>query len=78
MASSYLGINKGQGESPGNLAISASATNATDIELRWDMTKSLTKLDLMRAMELFELYIGSNGVTGNASGVAPGTGLPPN
>jgi len=78
MASSYLGINKGQSDNnPGLLAISASATNSTDIELRWDMTKSLTKKDILNALELFEVYIEANGVCGNASGVAAGTGLPP-
>ena len=67
MASFFVGINRGQ-DQVGLVAVSTT-TPAKDIELRTDTGKSLTKLDVLKALEIFEQYIASNGVPGAGAGV---------
>ena len=73
MASNFLGINRGKLEIVGSVTASTS-TNATDFELRIDSGKSSTKEDVIKALELFKIYILSNGVGG---GAGAGANLPP-
>ena len=73
MASNFLGINRGKLEILGSVTAST-ATSATDFELRIDTGKSSTKEDVIKALELFKIYILSNGVGG---GAGAGSNLPP-
>ena len=59
MAQHYIGLNKGQVQVMGNLqnATVGTATGSTDMELRWDDTKGITRLELKQFTEFLEYYI---------------------
>lgn len=48
MATVYYGINRGQNEFD---VVESGSTNSTDIELAYDTTKSLTKSEILLALE---------------------------
>ena len=73
MASNFIGINRGQLDTPQALTVGGS-TGSTDIELRIDTGKSTTKTDVIKALRTFEKFILGNGV-GTTTG--PGVNLPP-
>lgn len=54
MASRYFGINRGQQQTD---IVEGSSTNSKDIELAVDLTKSVTKKELLLAMDLLANYI---------------------
>lgn len=57
MTSSYLGINRGvEGFAASDFTFGTS-TGSTDIELRWDNTKSLNILDIEKALDAFKRAI---------------------
>ncbi len=58
MASFYIGANKGDASdnNPNTLTVGTS-TGSTDIELRYDETKSLTRADIYNFMERVEKYL---------------------
>ena len=58
MASEYYGVNRGTCDSLNlnNVAVGTS-TQSTDIELRVDLTKSVTILDVYKALDLFRAYL---------------------
>lgn len=65
MASAFFGLNRGQtgnsaaaGSSP--VAESATATQSTDVEVRVDLTKSLTKGEILILLEAIERHILKN------------------
>lgn len=65
MASSYFGLNRGQtgrssaaGTSP--VTESASATGSTDVEVRVDATKSLTKNEIINLLEAIKDHMLKN------------------
>ena len=62
MASEYYGVNRGtlSGAFPGNVTVGTS-TGSTDIELRVDLTKGSTKLDVINALDSIRNYILSQG-----------------
>lgn len=76
MAQNFIGMNRGQFTArPGALTV-GTATGNTDIELRMDTTKGLTKKDVMLFLCALENYIVSNGV-GTETPANAGTDLPP-
>jgi hypothetical protein len=74
MTSLYLGLNRGALDAQQGVITVGSSTNSTDMEFRWDNTKSLTRKDLVMTLRAIEQYIKDNAVGGSA-GV--GTGIPP-
>ena len=68
MASFYIGTNKGDASdnNPNTLTVGTS-TGSTDIELRYDETKALTRADIYNFMERVEKYL--------LSGTIASTGL---
>lgn len=57
MASEYYGFNRGQDTlSPGGITVGTS-TGSTDLELRIDLTKNLTRLDINALVEKILQYI---------------------
>ncbi len=72
MASWFLGVNRGFLERPG-LVTSATTTTGSDFELRIDTGKSSTKVDVYKAMEVFEQFLLSDGIQSGSKG----TNLPP-
>ncbi len=54
MASHYYGINRGQTEFS---VVESTSTNSTDIELVIDLTKNVTKSELMVKLEELANYI---------------------
>ncbi len=65
MASAYYGLNRGQsgrssaaGTAP--VTESATTTGSTDIEVRIDLTKGLTKNEALSALEQIKLWILEN------------------
>ena len=73
MASWYLGQNRGVLEQPGLITVGTS-TGSTDMELRIDTGKSVTKEDVIKTLRNLEQYILGNGVPG---GAGAGVDLPP-
>lgn len=62
MASNFIGINRGQDQV---YLISASAGSPSkDIELRIDTGKGTTRLDVVKAMRIIEIFIENNGLVG--------------
>ena len=61
MASEYYGLNRGQTGLPSGTAQSyitmGTSTGSTDIELRVDLTKSLTKNEVLNAVKVIVEYI---------------------
>ncbi len=72
MASFFLGIDRGETQMLGNVEV-GTGTTGDDIELRFDTGLSITKQDVLLALDVFRDYIVSNGVPGGATG----TDLPP-
>lgn len=75
----YLYIARGKLDNQPGLVTSSTSTGSTngDIELRMQIdngttTTGLTKFDVIRALELFEQFIASNGIQSGS----PGTNLP--
>lgn len=65
MASAYFGLNRGDtgrssaaGTSP--VTESASATGSTDLEVRIDLTKSLTKLEMVLMLDRLKEWVMEN------------------
>lgn len=57
MTMHYIGFNRGvEGFKPSDFTVGTS-TGGTDMELRYDDTKSLTRLDLVKFVEALERYI---------------------
>lgn len=56
MASNFLGINRGKTENPGNIT-GTTTQGSSDIELRMDTGKNLTREDVIKALRIFELYL---------------------
>lgn len=48
MANAYVGLNRGQNI---NDIVENTSTNSTDVELRIDQSKSLTKEEVLRALD---------------------------
>lgn len=64
MASLYIGLNRGQtGSSAGDFTI-GSSTGSTDVELRIDTGKSLTRQDVYLILEAFDNVIRNEGGVG--------------
>ncbi len=65
MASQYMGFNRGADLSPGKI-ITNTVTGGTDIELRIDLTKNLTRMDVELTVEAIMQYLldGSTKVLG--------------
>ena len=63
MASHYISFNKGDGISPGNLTTGTSSTATDQVELRMLDGETLTKTDVLLALEAFEAYISTHTVT---------------
>lgn len=62
MAQHYIGVNRGDNTNlqfPG-IVSHGTATTGTDMELRWDDTKGITRQDLMLFTEQLEWLIESN------------------
>ena len=57
MASRFIGINRGQSEFS---VVEAASTNSTDVELRVDTGKNLTKNEVRMAMIMIENYLLKN------------------
>ena len=68
----FLGMNRGELTNPDAIDYGA-ATQGTDIELRMDTGKNLTKEGVLLALRTFELYILANGLPQGAAGA----GMPP-
>lgn len=56
MASQYIGYNRGADLSP-DKATTGTSTGSTDVELRIDLAKSLTRQDVLLITEAIERYI---------------------
>lgn len=56
MASEYFGYNRGTDLSP-DAVTTGTSTGSTDVEVRVDLTKSLTKLDVLLILEAIERVI---------------------
>ena len=57
MASIYIGLNRGAyGIQVDEVSVGTS-TNSTDVELRMDETKSLTRKDIRLIMEVFRAWL---------------------
>lgn len=56
MASEYIGYNRGADLSPMQATVGTS-TGSTDVELRIDLTKSLTREDIILITEAIERYV---------------------
>lgn len=57
MASFYIGLNRGAPNlQPENLATGTS-TNSTDMELRYDETKSITREDVMNFLDTLRVFL---------------------
>ena len=57
MADRYFGLNRGQTEFQ---AVQDSSTNATDVEVRVDLSKSLTKQEVLEKLEEIQNMILKN------------------
>jgi hypothetical protein len=73
VASWYLGIDRGKLDSP-EAASSGSSTTGKDMELRMDTGKSLTRKDVIKALDVFRQYLLAGGVD---LGPTVGSNLPP-
>lgn len=63
MASQFIGLNRGaQLQNPGSVT-SGTSTGSTDVELRIDLTKSLTRLDIKLLTEALIRYVDDGRVT---------------
>lgn len=64
MTQHYIGLNKGQVQVMSRLsnATVGTATGSTDMELRWDDTKGITRLELRQFTEFLEFFIENNTV----------------
>jgi len=57
MAQHYIGFNRGvEGFKPSDFTTGTS-TGSTDMEFRYDDSKSLTRLDLMKFLEAVERFV---------------------
>lgn len=56
MASQYFGLNRGVSDEPDEV-VTGTATGSTDVELRVDLTKSLTKKDVTLITEALLRHI---------------------
>lgn len=57
MADHFLGINRGQQGSKDTDFTYGTSTGATDIELRIADAKSLTRLDVLQALGMFQRFL---------------------
>jgi hypothetical protein len=64
MTQHFIGINAGQAQTLNKLgsAQTGTATTGTDMELRWDDTKPITRLELRQFTEFLEFFIENNAV----------------
>lgn len=53
MASVSYGLNRGASNQPDEITVGTLAITTSDVELRWDATKSLTRNDIIRILEAF-------------------------
>lgn len=66
MANLYIGLNRGQeGFRPSDFTV-GSSTGSTDVELRIDDSKSLTRKDVANMLCAFARYIESNLLMGGS------------
>lgn len=61
MASLYIGLNRGQTGAQSSDFTIGTSTGATDVELRIDTGKSLTRMDVSLILEAIERVIESSG-----------------
>ncbi len=67
MASVSFGLNRGADNQPDNVNLGTLAITTYDIELRMDQTKSLTRTDVLQALDAFKRLIEDGryaGITG--------------
>ncbi len=62
MTNTYIGLNRGADQSPDQVA-EGSSTQSTDVELRIDNSKSLTRLEIILIVQALERYIEDGRVT---------------
>jgi hypothetical protein len=61
MTQQYLGFNRGkEGFTPSDFTYTSGASGSTDMELRWDDTKSLTRKDLHNFVCALERFFADN------------------
>ena len=60
MASVFIGTNRGQSPLQVNSFTIGATTGSTDVELRIDQTKSLTKKDVVLVLKGLEVLLSSN------------------
>jgi hypothetical protein len=76
MANQYYGVNKGV-DMVSYVTVGTSSTATTDCEVRVLSTHSMTRLDVIKALDVIRKYILSNGCDGSdPSGWNLGTDLP--
>ena len=68
MTSWYIGINKGENLNQDGVDVGTSSV-ATDVEVRMDDGKTLSKQDVLLALKYLEMYIESNGIPSGNIGV---------
>ncbi len=57
MASEFLGLNRGASEMQPDLVVAGTSTGATDVELRVDLTKGLTRKDIVTLTEAILRFV---------------------
>ena len=57
MASIFIGVNRGVVDKGPDALTEGAATGGTDVELRFDTSKGLTRLEIIQAMEAIERYL---------------------
>lgn len=66
MASVSYSLNRGAADQPEDITVGTLAVSASDIELRWDNTKSLTTTDIILALQAFQRRLEGNEGTSDA------------
>lgn len=64
MADLYIGLNRGQEGFTASDFTVGSSSGSTDMELRIDDSKSLTRLDIVKFLEAVERMVGQEGGVG--------------
>lgn len=71
MTQHYIGLNRGiEGMKPSDFTTGTS-TGSTDIELRWDDSKSLTREEIYRALKAIQRFLASNLYMAQTTGGEP-------
>jgi hypothetical protein len=56
MTQNYFGLNRGQSIGPDTVTVTSGSTGSTDVEFRVDSTKSLTRQDIVMALDTLRVY----------------------